>query len=178
MDSLRFFKSYNNKFNCFKNQNIIVTGATGGIGKVLVQTLIDLEANVIVISRSEKKVFDVFKALVNEKSFYYEIINFEDPNTINKGFSKIMKKFNGKLNSLILCHGLFKVGKMKETLIDQFDSTLNVNVRSCYHLISISSSFLKLTKGNIVVLSSVESKIPSNDTFLNSLSKVIILILF
>ena len=170
MESLGFYS--NNKINSFKNQNILVTGGTGGIGRVVVENLIKLDANVIVVSRSEKKIFDVLKSCVNAKNFLYEIMNFEDPNTINKGFINIMKKFEGKLDCVILCHGIFKVGKMQETLIDQFDSTLNINVRSSYHIISITAPFLKITKGNIVVLSSIEAKVPSNDSFLNSLSKV------
>ena len=34
----------------FKGKNVIVTGATGGIGSILVQTLCELGANVVIIA--------------------------------------------------------------------------------------------------------------------------------
>lgn len=72
---------------------------------------------------------------------------------------------------MVLCHGVFRVGKMMETSIESLDSTLNVNVRSCFHLISLATPFLKLTKGNVVTISSVEARIPIRDSFLTCLSK-------
>jgi NAD(P)-dependent dehydrogenase (short-subunit alcohol dehydrogenase family) len=170
MESLDFYSRQSN--NCFKEKNILVTGGTGDIGKKVVDSLIKLGARVVVISRSEKKIFESLKDFVRKESFGFEIMNFEDPLTINKGFVSIMKKFKGKLDSVIMCHGIFKVGKLVETNIDQFDTALNINVRSCCHLLSIATPFLKLSNGNVVILSSLESKILSNDSFLNSLSKV------
>ena len=86
----------------------------------------------------------------------------------------MMMNFKGKLDVLILCHGQFKVGKMMETPVDVFDSTLNINVRACFHLISLATPFLKLSKGNVVAVSSVEAKIPVRDGFMNSLSKAML----
>jgi NAD(P)-dependent dehydrogenase (short-subunit alcohol dehydrogenase family) len=82
-----------------------------------------------------------------------------------------MLKFKGKLDILIMCHGIFKVGKLMDTSVQSFDNSLNINVRSNFHLISLVTPFLKLTKGNIVALSSVESKFTIRDSFLNCLSK-------
>ena len=104
MESVEFFSA--GKSNCFKDQNIIVTGGTGGIGSLVVETLIKLGAKVCVISRSEKKVLGSFR----NSNYFYEILNLEDPLSINRGFSNIIKKFGGRLNSVISCHGIFKVG--------------------------------------------------------------------
>lgn len=169
MESLEFFSG--GKSNCFKDQNIIVTGGTGGIGSIVVETLIKLGAKVCIISRSERKVLGTFKTSSN---YFYEILNLEEPLSINRGFTNIIKRFGGRLNSVISCHGMFKVGRLSDTNIDQFDTAININVRSNFHLISLSAPFLKLSKGNVVLVSSVESKVIVNDSFLNSLSKVII----
>ena len=169
MESLNFFET---QTNSFKNKNIIITGATGGIGKKVTETLFKLGANIIAVSRTEKKVVDTFPSLVRSNNFKYEIINFQDPTKINKGFVEMIKKFEGKLDGLILCHGIFKAGKLFDTNLEEFDTTVNINVRSCFHFVSIATPFLKLTKGNIVILSSLEAKIPFNDSFINSVSKV------
>ena len=83
-----------------------------------------------------------------------------------------MLKFKGRLDTLIVCHGIFKVGNFTEVNIDQFDETLNVNTRSVFHLVSMASQFLKISKGNVVITTSVDGIIPLADSFLNCLSKV------
>jgi len=159
--------------NAFKDKNIIVTGATGGIGSVLVGAYLYLGAKVVAVVRDEKKVLEMFNSEKNNKNFDYEIINLENPMFINKGFTNIIKKkFGGKLDGLVMCHGVFSPGKLIETLIDAFDSTLNTNVRSSFHLLSLATPFLKLTKGNVVVLSSIYGKLLYKDSFLESLSNV------
>jgi 3-oxoacyl-[acyl-carrier protein] reductase len=106
--------------------------------------------------------------------FDTENICLDNPIQINKGFKSIMAKFKGKLDVMILCHGIFKISKMIVTSIENFDNVLNVNVRSCFHLISIATPFLKISKGNIVAISSVEARIPTRDSFLNTLSKAML----
>jgi NAD(P)-dependent dehydrogenase (short-subunit alcohol dehydrogenase family) len=104
----------------------------------------------------------------------FENVNMEDPIQINKGFKNIMQKFQGKLDILIMCHGVFKVSQIFKSSPVTFDTTMNVNVRSCLHLISIAIPFLKLTKGNVVAISSVDANIVTKDSFLNTLSKAMI----
>ena len=64
--------------------------------------------------------------------------------------------------------------KIKDCTIENFDKIMNLNVRSVFHILSISVPFLKLTKGNCVILSSIESFIPKNQGFLNTTSKAMI----
>ena len=137
------------------------------------ESLIKCGANVIAVVRNEKKLLEKFGKILNNKNVQlgYELINLEDPAGITRGFKSIMMKFKGRIDSLILCHGQFKVGKLSETGVDVFDSALNVNVRSCFHMISLASPFLKVTRGNVVAVSSLESKIPVKDGFLNCVSK-------
>ena len=107
---------------------------------------------------------------MNSPNFEYEVINLEDPQMINRGFRNIMLKLKGKLDSLVFCHGKFFSGKIKETSILLFDNALNINFRSYFHFISISTPFLKLSKGNVCFVTCILGKIPQNSTFLNSLT--------
>ena len=169
MESIDYF----NKERSFKNKNIIVTGASGGIGSLVTEALIKCGAKVIAVGKNEKKILTKFEKYAKDPfyGFGYELINLEDPAGITRGFKSSMLKFKGRLDVLIMCHGQFKVGKLMETQMDVFDNSLNINVRSCFHLLSISTPFLKLSKGNVVAISSVDSKIPVRDGFVNSLSK-------
>jgi len=167
MESLKYSKTDNS----FKGKNIIVTGITGGIGRKVAETLIILGANVIGVCKNEKKFIELFSAYKKIKQLDYEIANFENPSQIGKAFKSIMVKFQGRLDSLIMCHGQFRAGKMLETGVDIFDTAISINVRACFHWMSLASPFLKLSKGSVVAISSVDARIPVRDSFVNSVSK-------
>ena len=53
-----------------ENKNIIITGATGGIGNSIVDTLASLKANLLVTGTNEKKLEDIknkYKNLITIK---------------------------------------------------------------------------------------------------------------
>jgi NAD(P)-dependent dehydrogenase (short-subunit alcohol dehydrogenase family) len=172
MESLQYFA----KEGSFKGKNIVITGANGGVGSIVAETLLQCGARVIAVGRNEKKILAKFEKYIKDKryNFGYELINLEDPAGINRGFKSVMLKLKGKIDSLIFCHGKFVAGKIADATVDVFDSTLNVNVRSCFHLLSIATPFLKISKGNVVAVSSVEAKIPVKESFVNSLSKTML----
>ena len=107
---------------------------------------------------------------MNLPNFEYEVINLEDPQMINRGFRNIMIKLKGKLDSLIFCHGKYFTGNIKETSILHFDNSMNINFRSYFHFLSISSPFLKLSKGNVCFTTCNLGKYPHSGTFLFSLT--------
>ena len=188
--TLNFFKIEN---NYYKDKNVIITGATCPIGISLVETLSSLGANILIISHDESKIQNNFGHLLesndneeeeenenqsnyskNKNLIQYEIINLENPKEINLKYPLCLKKLGAKLDILIICHGITSYTKIKDCTIENFDKIMNLNVRSVFHILSISVPFLKLTKGNCVILSSMESFIPKNQGFLNTTSKAMI----
>ena len=85
-----------------------------------------------------------------------------------------MKKLKAKLDNVFICHGLYSKSSIKECPKEKFDQIININVRSVFHILSLSVPFLKISKGNCVIISSMESFIPLKDGFLNSTSKAMI----
>ena len=154
----------------FKGKNVIVTGATGGIGSILVQTLCELGANVVIIARNEKKVLNLFQHLIDTKSLQYKIIDLSGI-IVSKDFEEVMLMLNGKLDMLLMCHGQFFIGDISESTFKEFDEATAINTRSILVLLSLSTEFLKRSKGCVVAISSLESYIPVSGSFLNSISK-------
>ena len=56
----------NIKKNQFKNKNILITGCTKGIGKSLTIMLSQLGANVIMLSRNEKEMDELYDLMKDE----------------------------------------------------------------------------------------------------------------
>lgn len=170
--SLKYFKK--DSANTFKNKNILITGGTGGIGRVLVDNLLNLGANIQVISHDKQKLNQVFSNYIKNRLITPVICDLEKPKEITYQFHTIMENFKGRLDILIMCHGVYSSMPISECDAKNFDEAMNINVRSCFHLLSISTPFLKLSKGNVVILSSMESKIIEKNGFLNSVSKSMI----
>lgn len=170
--SIKYFKK--DSVNTFKNKNILITGATGGIGRVLVENLLNLGANIQVISHDKQKLSQVFSNYIKNKIIKPVICDLEKPKEITYQFATIMENFKGRLDILIMCHGVYTNISISECDAKNFDEAMNINVRSCFHLLSISVPFLKLSKGNVVILSSMESKCIEKNGFLNSVSKSMI----
>ena len=92
------------------NKNVLITGATGGIGSLLMATLAYLGAKVAVIVKDLKKLQDVLKER-NIKSELIEVekMDFKLDQNYREVFTDIMMKLGGKLDMLFLCHGYFEV---------------------------------------------------------------------
>lgn len=56
MESIDYF----NKEKSFQNKNVIITGATGGIGSQIAESLLKSGANVAVLGRNDRKIIEVF----------------------------------------------------------------------------------------------------------------------
>ena len=157
---------------CFAGKNVLITGATGGIGSLLMATLAYLGAKVAVIVKDLKKLQDVLKER-NIKSELIEVekMDFKLDQNYREVFTDIMMKLGGKLDMLFLCHGYFENGEIIETDLKEYDGLVNINTRSVMSLVSLASPFLKYTQGNIVMISSMESFIPVKGSFLNTVTK-------
>ena len=172
-ESIEYYKFENPEY--YKNKGVIVTGATGGIGSLLTSTLIEFGARVVAIVKDEKKLLGMFNTNLNNGTLKYEILDFKEETDYINIFSNIMTKLGGKLDVMFLCHGQFSQAELIETSsIKDYDNIININSRSVMAMISLATPFLKYTKGNIVVISSLESFIPVKKSFLNTTSKCIV----
>ena len=165
-DYLEYYRSQ----NFFQNKNCIVTGATGGVGSLLIQYLCDLGANVVAFVKDEKKFINIFRPLIETRKLTYETIDFtkKDP---RDNFKSAAMKLNGKIDSIFLCHGKYNVGKLEQISLEEYDNIVNINTRSFMNIISLATPFLKISKGNVVAISSMESYIPIKSGLLNTITK-------
>ena len=171
-ESLSYYLNENPDY--YKNKHIIITGATGGIGSILTSALLTLGAKVVAIMRDVEKLKSLFSKYIEDGSLQYQTMDFLVETEYLTKFSDIMMKLGGKLDILFLCHGEYYQAEYMNTEIRDYDRLVNINTRPVILLISLATPFLKLTKGNVVVISSLESFIPTKNSFLNTTTKCMV----
>ena len=171
-ESLSYYLNENPDY--YKNKHVIITGATGGIGSILTSALLTLGAKVVAIMRDVEKLKSLFSKYIEDGSLQYQTMDFLVETEYLTKFSDIMMKLGGKLDILFLCHGEYYQAEYMNTEIRDYDRLVNINTRPVMLLISLATPFLKLTKGNVVVISSLESFIPTKNSFLNTTTKCMV----
>ena len=162
------------KSQTFKNKNIIITGATGAIGSEVVQKFLDCGAKILGFIHHQNKINPDLGDYIRNGQLQFIQLDFNDKPKITEKFKDAMIFLKGRLDILVFCHGKFFGGDFRKTKTDSFDENLVVNVRANFHLLSLSVPFLKITKGNVVMASSMETKIVEKGDFLHALSKSMI----
>lgn len=127
---------------CFKDQNVVITGAAQGIGKATAQLFIKLKANVLLIDYD----FDGLKEIKNEA---YDTGNtveifkcdLSDPEQINFVLEDVIRAASNKIDVLINNVGSGAVRFFDDLTDQDWENTMNLNfmsyVRTCRKILPV-----------------------------------------
>ena len=116
--------------NEFYNKNIVITGGSSGIGLSAAFYFLNNNANVIVICHDGKSTEKLFK----EKKFVNAriiVADLEKREEVEQCLKVITRKFRS-IDVLINCAGIKYDGDLENTCFEDFDYTLNLNLRSVF----------------------------------------------
>ena len=136
-----------------ENKNIILTGATGGIGETIVETLISQKANLIASGTNEKKL----KELKNKYNKLFEIKqHISAHGELEQFIEKCSKQFGDKIDILINNAGVTKDNLTIRMSKDEWDKVININLTSTFLLSKyVIKKMLKKKFGKIINITSV-----------------------
>lgn len=137
------------------NKIAIVTGATSGIGRATALRFVREGIGVFAVGRNEtelSRLLDECSDLAGEvRAFRADLSD----RTQTEGLAAAAVEEFGRLDILVNAAGMIKNGSIETTSVEDWDSMLNINLDSVFHLTQKCVPFLVESKGNIVNVSSV-----------------------
>lgn len=130
--------------NILYNKNVLITGATGGVGYELCSQFSNHGANLFITGKHKNKLADLaseFKCKYKESDF-------------NKDLSDLVHAVReeiGHIDILINCAGIFISDTIENLTAENFDEIFNVNVRAPFLLIKEFSNDMKFNQWGRVI---------------------------
>ena len=141
--------------NNLKNKNCLITGATGGIGKEIINTLAENSCNIFLIGRKKEQLQKMKKNL--EIKFNIKVDFHAVDLTCGNDLKKIIEKTKsfGQIDILINSAGIFLEKTIEKTTLEDFDKCYAVNVKAPFFLTKeFSKNMIKNKWGRIVNIAS------------------------
>ena len=136
-----------------KNKNIILTGATGGIGGSILENLVSSGANVVATGTNDEKLKKIEQNFNQVKTMKFDISKHDE---IENFIDQINKFFENKIDVLINNAGITKDNlsiRMKE---EEWNKVINLNLTSTFLLSkNVIKKMLKNKNGKIINITSV-----------------------
>ena len=139
--------------NDLKNKNIIVTGASGGIGSSIIKRLNDNGANILATGTKLQKLEDLKSKFNSIKILKFDI---SESNKISDFIENATKELGGSLDGLINNAGITQDNLAIRMSIDEWKKVIDVNLTSVFLLSKFAiKRMLKNKSGKIVNITSV-----------------------
>lgn len=129
----------------------LVTGASSGIGKAVALRFAKEGSSVAAVARRK----DRLQTLVEANDKIHPITaDLSKESDAKACADEVLKKLGG-VDILIHAAGIIGTGTIENTTLEQWDTMMNINLRSIFHLTQCCLPTLIERRGNIVSLSSV-----------------------
>ena len=136
-----------------KNKNIIVTGASGGIGNSIVKKLNEFEANILATGTKTEKLEELKSKTKNIKILTFDISKSEK---IEEFIENATTQLGGKLDCIINNAGLTQDNLAIRMSFDEWKKVIDINLTSTFLLSKFAiKKMLKNKSGKIVNITSV-----------------------
>ena len=139
------------------NKVSLITGAGSGIGAATAVHFANLGSNLALTGRNLSNLENT-RTQIHEKGYQVKVeliqADLSKENDTKRVIEETVKLF-GKIDILVNSAGTLTKGSIEEISLEDYDSIMNINVRSVLHLTKLAIPYLKATKGSIVNVSSV-----------------------
>ena len=136
-----------------KNKNIIVTGASGGIGNSIVEKLNLSGANILATGTREEKLKELKEKFNNIKTLRFDISNHEK---IEEFIENATNELGGSLDCIVNNAGITKDNLTIRMNMEEWSKVIDINLTSTFLMSKYSiKKMLKNKSGKIINITSV-----------------------
>jgi len=137
----------------FKNKVVVVTGGTDGIGRALVEMLLDKGAKVATCARNHDKLYQLQSE--HPSSYLHTMVADVSSENDCRRFMETTLKFYGSIDILINNAGISMRALFKEASIDVIKQVMNINFYGSVYCTKYALDSIIQQKGTIVGVSSI-----------------------
>tara|TARA_B100000900_G_C20557302_1_gene707338 strand:+ start:998 stop:1735 length:738 start_codon:yes stop_codon:yes gene_type:complete len=139
--------------NDLKNKNVIVTGATGGIGNSIIKKMYENGANVLASGTNIEKLEKIKKTFSNVKILKFDI---SQSNNIENFIEDASKELGDSLDCIVNNAGITQDNLAIRMSLDEWKRVIDINLTSTFLMCKFAiKKMLKIKKGKIINISSV-----------------------
>jgi|TARA_Y200000002_G_scaffold94230_1_gene75996 3-oxoacyl-[acyl-carrier protein] reductase len=136
-----------------ENKNIIVTGASGGIGNSIVQKLSDHGANILASGTKEEKLKELKSKFKNVQIIKFDI---SESDKIGEFIDNASSKFSGNLDCIINNAGVTQDNLAIRMSLDEWRKVIEINLTSTFLLSKFAiKKMLKNKSGKVINITSI-----------------------
>ena len=136
-----------------KNLNIVLTGATGGIGSSILEKLVSSGANVLATGTNEEKLKSISEKYKSVKTERFDISAHEEiENFINRANELLGNKIDVLINNAGITRDNLSIRMKKE----EWNSVIDINLTAAFLLSkNVIKKMIKNKKGKVINITSV-----------------------
>jgi NADP-dependent 3-hydroxy acid dehydrogenase YdfG len=152
------------------NKNVLVAGATGGMGEATVKLLRQSGANVFIAGRSREKLQALSNSLqIDHEKVYH--LDLADPSTVEE-MSRGIHALVPQIDILVNATGIGIIKPLEQLSLEDFRLSLQVNLEGSFLLVKAFLPAMKTSgKGLIINVPGVLGKVPMAGASAYSASK-------
>ncbi len=134
-----------------KNKVIIITGASRGIGKAIVEMLKPKNATLVLVARDENKMKEVIAGY--EGDYLIKKTDISDEQSVKNLIEEVIAKY-GRIDVLINNAGFVDPKSVFETTLENWEKTIRVNLTGAFLCTREAGKYMKKTGGKIIYVAS------------------------
>ena len=139
--------------NDLKNKNIIVTGATGGIGSSIIKKLHENGVNILASGTKIEKLEEIKKNFNNVKILNFDISKSDKIETF---IEEASKELGGSFDCIINNAGVTQDNLAIRMSLDEWKKVININLTSTFLMCKFAiKKMIKNKKGKVINITSV-----------------------
>ena len=136
-----------------KDNNIIVSGATGGIGNSIVKKLYGTGANILATGTKDEKLDELKKKFKDIQVLKFDISHTEN---LENFIEDATKKLGGKLDCMVNNAGITQDNLAIRMSLDEWKKVIDINLTSTFLISKFAiKKMLKNKRGKIINITSV-----------------------